>query len=38
MNRHEYEIRKDQTRKVFDVLAEMINGDGGNKEILEKMD
>ena len=28
MNRHEYEIRKDQTRKVFDVLAKMINGDG----------
>ena len=28
MNRHEYEIRKDQTRKVFDVLAEMINGGG----------
>ena len=29
MNRYEYEIRKDQTRKVFDVLDEMINGDGG---------
>lgn len=28
MNRCEYEIRKDQTRKVFDVLAEMINGGG----------
>ena len=38
MNRYEYEIRKDQTKRVFDVLAEMINGDGGNKEILEKMD
>ena len=34
MNRHEYEIRKDQTRKVFDVLAEMINGDGGSYRYL----
>ena len=34
MNRHEYEIRKDQTKKVFDVLAEMINGDGGSYRYL----
>lgn len=34
MNRSEYEIRKDQTRKVFDVLAEMINGDGGSYRYL----
>lgn len=34
MNRYEYEIRKDQTRKVFDVLAEMINGDGGSYRYL----
>lgn len=34
MNRHEYEIRKDQTRKVFDVLAEMINGNGGSYRYL----
>lgn len=34
MNRDEYEIRKDQTRKVFDVLAEMINGDGGSYRYL----
>lgn len=34
MNRGEYEIRKDQTRKVFDVLAEMINGDGGSYRYL----
>lgn len=34
MNRHEYEIRKDQTRKVFDVLAEMINGGGGSYRYL----
>ena len=30
MNRCEYEIRKDQTRKVFDILDEMINGGGGS--------
>lgn len=29
-----YEIRKDQTKKVFDVLAEMINGDGGSYRYL----
>lgn len=34
MNRSEYKIRKDQTRKVFDVLAEMINGDGGSYRYL----
>lgn len=34
MNKYEYEIRKDQTRKVFDVLAEMINGDGGSYRYL----
>ena len=34
MNRHEYEIRKDQTKKVFDVLAEMINGGGGSYRYL----
>lgn len=34
MNRYEYEIRKDQTKKVFDVLAEMINGDGGSYRYL----
>lgn len=34
MNQIEYEIRKDQTRKVFDVLAEMINGDGGSYRYL----
>lgn len=34
MNRHEYEIRKDQTKKVFDVLAKMINGDGGSYRYL----
>lgn len=34
MNRYEYEIRKDQTRKVFDVLAEMINGTGGSYRYL----
>lgn len=34
MNQTEYEIRKDQTRKVFDVLAEMINGDGGSYRYL----
>ena len=34
MNRHEYEIRKDQTKKVFDVLAEMINGEGGSYRYL----
>ena len=34
MNRCEYEIRKDQTRKVFDVLAEMINGEGGSYRYL----
>lgn len=34
MNRSEYEIRKDQTRKVFDVLAKMINGDGGSYRYL----
>lgn len=34
MNRCEYEIRKDQTREVFDVLAEMINGDGGSYRYL----
>lgn len=33
-NRTEYEIRKDQTRKVFDVLAKMINGDGGSYRYL----
>lgn len=33
-NRFEYEIRKDQTRKVFDVLAKMINGDGGSYRYL----
>lgn len=33
-NRAEYEIRKDQTRKVFDVLAKMINGDGGSYRYL----
>ena len=31
---NEYEIRKDQTRKVFDVLAKMINGDGGSYRYL----
>jgi hypothetical protein len=34
MNRCEYEIRKDQTKKVFDVLAEMINGGGGSYRYL----
>lgn len=34
MNKYEYEIRKDQTRKVFDVLAEMLNGDGGSYRYL----
>ena len=34
MNRHEYEIRKDQTKKVFDVLAKMINGDGDSYRYL----
>ena len=34
MNRHEYEIRKDQTKKVFDGLAEMINGGGGSYRYL----
>ena len=34
MNRHEYEIRKDQTKKVFDVLAEMINEGGGSYRYL----
>ena len=34
MNRHEYEIRKDQTKKVFDVLAKMINGGGGSYRYL----
>ena len=34
MNQIEYEIRKDQTRKVFDVLAEMINGGGGSYRYL----
>lgn len=34
MNQTEYEIRKDQTRKVFDVLAEMINGEGGSYRYL----
>lgn len=34
MNQIEYEIRKDQTRKVFDVLAEMINEDGGSYRYL----
>lgn len=34
MNQIEYEIRKDQTRKVFDVLAEMVNGDGGSYRYL----
>ena len=29
-----YEIRKDQTKKVFDVLAKMINGDGGSYRYL----
>lgn len=33
-NRVEYEIRKDQTKKVFDVLAKMINGDGGSYRYL----
>ena len=33
-NRAEYEIRKDQTKKVFDVLAKMINGDGGSYRYL----
>ena len=33
-NRAEYEIRKDQTGKVFDVLAKMINGDGGSYRYL----
>lgn len=33
-NRTEYEIREDQTRKVFDVLAKMINGDGGSYRYL----
>ena len=33
-NRTEYEIRKDQTKKVFDVLAEMINGGGGSYRYL----
>ena len=33
-NRTEYEIRKDQTKKVFDVLAKMINGDGGSYRYL----
>ena len=31
MNRYEYEIRTDQTRKVFDVLDEMIKGVGGGE-------
>ena len=34
INRTEYEIRKDQTKKVFDVLAKMINGDGGSYRYL----
>lgn len=34
MNRCEYEIRKDQTKRVFDVLAEMINGEGGSYRYL----
>ena len=34
MSQTEYEIRKDQTRKVFDVLAEMINGDDGSYRYL----
>ena len=33
-NSEEYEIRKDQTKKVFDVLAEMINGGGGSYRYL----
>ena len=33
-NSKEYEIRKDQTRKVFDTLAEMLNGDGGSYRYL----
>ena len=33
-NRTAYEIRKDQTKKVFDVLAKMINGDGGSYRYL----
>lgn len=33
-NRFEYEIRKYQTKKVFDVLAKMINGDGGSYRYL----
>lgn len=33
-NQAEYEIRKDQTKKVFDVLAKMINGDGGSYRYL----
>lgn len=33
-NQAKYEIRKDQTKKVFDVLAEMINGDGGSYRYL----
>ena len=33
-HRAEYEIRKDQTKKVFDVLAKMINGDGGSYRYL----
>ena len=33
-NRTEYEIRKDQTKKVFDVLAKMINGDGSSYRYL----
>lgn len=33
-NRAKYEIRKDQTKKVFDVLAKMINGDGGSYRYL----
>lgn len=33
-HRAKYEIRKDQTKKVFDVLAKMINGDGGSYRYL----
>lgn len=33
-NRAKYEIRKDQTKKVFDVLAKMINRDGGSYRYL----
>ena len=33
-NQAKYEIRKDQTKKVFDVLAKMINGDGGSYRYL----